>query len=448
MKKKTGLENFTDPANLVHCLGGHLIDAHFLVAVSGGADSMVLLHLMNKSGLPVSAAHVNYKLRGEESDRDQLLVENYCKQNEIKLHLLNAGKKMEEKPGNVQQKARDIRYDFFQSLLKKYRYTHLLTAHHADDLAESFLLFAFRGAGSKALSSMLHENNRMIRPLLHFTSSEIKTFAKAQKIPFCEDSSNNEEKYMRNFFRNSIFPLIAEKQPDYLKGLMHTLHALRTTSVVEEKWFTECLERFSFRDEINSGIRLEAFARHYKGNAYLIAGFLHHLGFNSTQSEEIQTALKNKTSGKSWNLKGRKNLLYRGCLIHEQEEHTFVSVLWQSAQEPLLLGNYQFRVVSKNKILKEQDQSWMISLDIQKVSFPLEIRPWKKGDYFYPEKGKGKVLLSDFFINLGIDPFTRNRLPLLCKENQILSIPFLRNDRRALAPEDERNQLLIQIKKT
>ena len=445
--KKSGLENFTEPRNLVHCLGGHLIDAHFLVAVSGGADSMVLLHLMNKSGLPVSAAHVNYKLRDDESDRDQQLVEAYCKQNEITLHLLNAGKKMKEKSGNVQQHARSIRYDFFQSLQKKYNYTHLLTAHHADDLAESFFMFAIRGAGSKALSSMLQENSLIIRPFLQYSSSEIKAFAVKNKIPYCEDSSNSEEKYMRNFFRHRIFSSIAEKQPDYLKGLMHTLHALRTSSAIEEQWFNDCLERFTFKDEISSGFRLAAFAEYCKSNSYLITGFLHHLGFNASQSEEIQTALKNKISGKSWVLKGRKALLYKGNLLSEQDQHPFVSVIWQSAQEPLLLGNYQLRVLSTIKTSNEQEKSWLVSLDVKKVSFPLEIRPWKKGDYFYPEKGKGKVLLSDFFSNLGIDQFTRSKLPLLCKENQILSVPFFRNDARALATKDVRQKLHIQIKK-
>jgi tRNA(Ile)-lysidine synthase len=179
----------------------------------------------------------------------------------------------------------------------------------------------------------------------------------------------------------------------------------------------------------------------------LITGFLHHLGFNASQSDEIQTALKNKISGKSWVLKGRKALLYKGNLLSEQDQHPFVSVIWQSAQEPLLLGNYQLRVLSTIKTSNEQEKSWLVSLDVKKVSFPLEIRPWKKGDYFYPEKGKGKVLLSDFFSNLGIDQFTRSKLPLLCKENQILSVPFFRNDARALATKDVRQKLHIQIKK-
>jgi tRNA(Ile)-lysidine synthase len=431
---------------LLKHLGGHVIDRVFLIAVSGGVDSMVLLYLMKESGLPVAAAHVNYGLRGEDSDADEALIRKICTSYGISLHVLNAKKEMQGIDVGIQEKARNIRYQWFEKLCKEHHYTDVLTAHHADDLIENFLMYAFRGSGTKGLIGMLSAGGNLIRPLMDCFKSEILAFASAYHIEYREDSSNCKEDYLRNYYRNHILPLIFERDHTGKKGIMHTLRTLDQLESVQDVWLKEIQQKYSSSHPAGSVFLLADFIRAYPDERLLFT-LLHSFGLNASCQSEVAKALQQKTSGKIWHAETGNILLHRGNLIIEHILHSPVTIDWTDADTPVMVEGFTFSLIKNETGEGASANLWALLLDNEKVCFPLTIRNRKKDDYFYPEKGKGRVLISDYLTNLGMDRFLKERVLLLCKNEEVLAIPFYRNDKRNLS-DKRKNTIHITIKKT
>ena len=208
----------------------------FLLAVSGGVDSMVLLHLFKVSGLKFEVAHINYKLRGNDSDLDQKLVEEFCIKNNIKYHLYQISEKDKKPENSIQLWARKLRYDLFFKILKEANLDFIVTAHHLNDELETFLINLSRGSGIKGLSGIPANENQILRPLLSFSKNEIYEFAKENKIDFREDLSNQKNDYLRNKIRNDIIPNLLETSDSFLKNFEKSISYLnQTRSFIEEK---------------------------------------------------------------------------------------------------------------------------------------------------------------------------------------------------------------------
>lgn len=201
--------------------------SNFLLAVSGGADSMVLLQLFFSLKLKFQVAHVNYHLRGEDSNADQELVRNFCMKNEIPFHLYDVSEKDEKPENSIQNWARNLRYDFFRKIQKDENLDYLVTAHHLNDELETFLINLSRGSGIKGLSGIPANENQILRPLLNFTKDEIYAFAKENQVEFREDLSNRKNDYLRNSFRNLVIPEIMKTAPNFLNSFRESVHYLR-----------------------------------------------------------------------------------------------------------------------------------------------------------------------------------------------------------------------------
>ncbi|MBN8622521.1 MAG: tRNA lysidine(34) synthetase TilS [Flavobacteriales bacterium] len=198
----------------------------FLLAASGGVDSMVLASLFEICNLKFEIAHINYKLRGEDSDSDQKLVEDFCFKNNIKFHLYPVSEKDKKPENSIQLWARNLRYDFFFKILKEENLDYIVTAHHLNDELETFLINLSRGSGIKGLSGIPSNENKIIRPLLNFSKEEIYAFAKENKIEFQEDLSNQKNDYLRNEIRNKIIPEITAVSTNFLNGFKDSLSYL------------------------------------------------------------------------------------------------------------------------------------------------------------------------------------------------------------------------------
>ncbi len=224
--EKTLLKNVL--GELKSFLQGHSATT-YLLAVSGGRDSMLLCHLMLQLKIPVEIMHINYGLRSSESDLDQKHVEEFCIENHIKLHLKRISKRQIQKEniGNLQAEARAIRYDFFNEVLNLRPGCLICTAHHKDDQVETFWLQLFRGSGMKGLGAMKKTNNAILRPLLNLSRNEIDLLVSALNIKFREDSSNINIKYRRNLWRHNLLPFLRENIPHiddqvyYLQGCLN-----------------------------------------------------------------------------------------------------------------------------------------------------------------------------------------------------------------------------------
>ncbi|WP_447951819.1 tRNA lysidine(34) synthetase TilS [Chryseobacterium koreense] len=198
----------------------------FLLAVSGGADSMVLLHLFKVAGLKFEVAHLNYKLRNEDSDLDQKVVQDFCSKNKIELHLYPVSEKDQKPENSIQLWARNLRYKVFRKIQQERDLEFLATAHHLNDELETFLINLSRGSGIKGLSGIPSSENKVIRPLLHFSKAEIYDFAEENGIEFREDLSNQKNDYLRNGFRNQVVAQIQKVSPNFLNGFKDSIHYL------------------------------------------------------------------------------------------------------------------------------------------------------------------------------------------------------------------------------
>ena len=194
-----------------------------LLAISGGVDSMVMLDLFIKAEFNIEVAHINYKMRESDSDDDEQLVKSFCIENNITFHNNEFPKELKEK-GNFQEVARDYRYDWFQNLCYEFTITKIATAHHSDDVIETFFINLFRGSGLKGLASMQSMHGNIIRPMLPFSKDEIYKYAEVNNIKFREDSSNKSDVYLRNFIRNKLMADIKSKSENYIKGISQSIN--------------------------------------------------------------------------------------------------------------------------------------------------------------------------------------------------------------------------------
>ncbi|NBW72030.1 MAG: tRNA lysidine(34) synthetase TilS, partial [Flavobacteriia bacterium] len=230
----------------------------YLVAVSGGLDSMCLLWTLNKLKLPLHVLHVNYNLRGTESIEDANLVQDYCKKIGVPLtvHAVDFKEFLKKNGGNLQQEARNTRYAFFNEISEKYPKSKVILAHHFDDQMETFWLQLFRQAGMSGLSGMKAVNDRYLRPFLSLPKEELKTLAKTNKIPWREDSSNAKNDYSRNRWRNEYLPFLNAKIPTLSTSvnLIQDIFQkqLDTDKIQNDKWKENILKTSKFTlKEIN-----------------------------------------------------------------------------------------------------------------------------------------------------------------------------------------------------
>ncbi len=273
-------------------LGGDISSKKFLLAVSGGADSMVLASLFKICDLKFEIAHVNYHFRGEDSNLDQKIVENFCIKYDIKFHLRDVSEDEKLKMKSLQNWAREVRYDFFFNLLEKENLDFIVTAHHMNDELETFIINLSRGSGIKGLCGIPQNENRILRPLLKFSKSEIYAFAEKNKIDFREDKSNQKDDYLRNRIRNQIVPKMEGVFPNFLEQFGESLGYLQNVNQFfqEEiqKTFDEIfLEGNEFEFTLDKTILLQK-------HKTIIVEIIRKLGFTGIEIEKIMIAENGK----------------------------------------------------------------------------------------------------------------------------------------------------------
>ena len=280
-------------------LGEDIFSKKFLLAVSGGADSMVLSHLFrffdsaqNDKGLEFQLAHVNYHFRGEDSNLDQKIVEDFCKKNDIKFHLKDVSEEEKTQMKSLQNWARELRYDFFFKILEEENLDYIVTAHHLNDELETFFINLSRGSGIKGLSGIPKNENRILRPLLKFTKNEIYAFAKENSIDFREDKSNEKDDYLRNKIRNQLTPKIVEIFPNFLEQFGESLSYLSSVNEFYQEEIAKTLEEVLMKEnEETFTLNKEKLFQKPK---VLIIEVIRKLGFSGIEIEKIISAENGK----------------------------------------------------------------------------------------------------------------------------------------------------------
>ncbi|WP_350291983.1 tRNA lysidine(34) synthetase TilS [uncultured Croceitalea sp.] len=400
--------------------------AKLLIACSGGLDSTVLSILAKESDLDFSLVHCNFGLREKEGDEDEQFVKQLSKDLGVVLYTKTFDTKKEKQQlgGSIQMVARDLRYKWFQELLESGEYSYLLTAHHADDSLETFLINLSRGTGIVGLTGIPYKNGSIVRPLLPFSRAAILAYAESNKLTWREDSSNTETKYLRNQIRHAIIPKLKETNGNFLSNFLNTQQRLRESSLILERTKKE-LQKTLFVYEGNTVIiSIKALQRLDPLSSYLYLLFQE---YEFTAWEDILNLL-NAESGKEVRstthrlLKDRERLLL-APISEEIQSEFYIKSDCTAINKPLKL--------SIEKVVKvSETHENILYIDIEKLNFPLMLRKWHNGDYFYPLGMKGKKKLSKYFKDEKVAIIGKEEQWLLCSGSEIVWVIGRRADER------------------
>ena len=412
-----------------------------LLAVSGGIDSMVLLDLFYKLRFDICVVHCNFQLRGKESDGDEMLVREICQDRYIpyfieKFDTLEFAK---ENKLSIQLAARKLRYDWFQEIIS-HGFDYVLTAHHLDDNVETFLINFIRGTGLEGLTGIPAQNGNIIRPLLPFSRLEIENYALENKIQWREDSSNASDKYFRNKLRHDIVPILKELNTGFLDSFQNTLHHLQQAESLVEDASKLVYEKVVVVKENQVEIHLKPLLQFENYKAYLYQ-WLNKFGFsawNDIYDLVVAQSGKQIFSETHVLLKDREKLILSERKSSNKEEIYSIESLDDKVNIPLKLRFYKGVNIFET-------HSNCIFVDESKLKFPLTIRKWQEGDYFYPSGMNGKKKLSKYFKDEKYSLLDKENQWLLCSEDQIVWVIGKRADDRFKSKETTQNSIKIVL---
>ena len=394
-----------------------------LIAVSGGLDSMVLLHrLQLEHGVGrIGVAHVNYGLRGEESDGDEAHVRVYCSSHGIRFHVkrVEMEKETEARSEGLQEAARNVRYEWFFDLMEEYNYGYLAIAHHSDDAIETFFINLLRGSGPEGLSGIQEDEERsIIRPLLDMDRVAIQSYAEEHGIQWRRDSSNDKPDYLRNRIRLELLPLLNELRPGFDKAMRRNMKIqCELAGILDTR--VEAYRETQVRKE-NERLRIVTTGE--QGEASLLHQILRPYGFSTTQVWDITEPGQ---SGRQIFSTSHMVTSHRGSLILDPLVSADEQVVISSIEE---FENYP--VIQRAELLSEAPQDFdpdpkIAHLDAD-LPFPWTLRPWRAGDRFQPLGMQGTKTISDFLTDLQMDRVQKAQTLVLIIEGRIAWVLGLR----------------------
>ncbi|MGB5171900.1 MAG: tRNA lysidine(34) synthetase TilS [Eudoraea sp.] len=418
---------------MLHLLRTHIIndfpellEGKFLVACSGGIDSVVLVNLLARLNLDFVIAHCNFQLRGYESDLDAYFVEDLARKVNRKAIIkdFNAEAHAEEKRLSIQLAARELRYQWFAKLLDQYQLIKLVTAHQSDDNLETFLINLSRGTGLDGLTGIPERNAFLSRPLLPFSRDDIMAYAQKEHLQWREDLSNEEDKYLRNKIRHDVVPALKDLHPSFLRNYETTRKYLQESSslILDYK---ERLKKELFVEENGLfKISIEALSAYNPLKAYLYILFKDY-GFK--QWNDVENLLK-ASSGKSIYsnthrlIKDRDIVILERISIQDNEEWVI----------PLEKADISLPLSLRISFVEKMDSyaKNILYVDKETLEENLVLRKYKKGDYFYPFGMKGKKKISKFFKDQKYNMIEKENQWLLCSGNNIIWVIGKRPDER------------------
>lgn len=409
----------------------------YLLAVSGGVDSMVLADLFQVSGFNFHIAHINYHLRNEDSNLDQKLVSEFCKKHKIPFHLYEVSKNDNQPENSIQNWARELRYRFFREIQEKENLEFLVTAHHLNDQLETFLINLSKASGIRGLSGIPANENGIIRPLLDFSKDEIYDFAKENQIEFREDKSNQKTDYLRNKIRHNIVPELEKISSDFLTNFSKSIHYINQA----KDFINESVDNKIKILKINSSesqviIDKENFSKESELIRYEI---LKRFGFSD--ENEMQKVLTAQTGSSFFNSEFQL-IINRNEMIFEKKKEKR-----GKNKDEIFLQINENQIIIPENIKKEIQEFgncfWKINKS--KVQLPLKLRRKQEGDVFFPIGMIGKKKISKFFKDEKLSILAKQKIWLLCDaDEQILGVLPFRQDGR-FATENSSDYLEVGV---
>nr|WP_321355955.1 tRNA lysidine(34) synthetase TilS [uncultured Draconibacterium sp.] len=418
-----------------------------LLAVSGGIDSMVLLHLFERSGFEYGIAHCNFRLRGAESDGDEAFVHEQVEQHGTPAHFETFDTKeyASLKGISIEMAARELRYEFFERIRRENEYDYIVTAHHQDDLIETFFLNLSRKTGIRGLTGIKEKKGKLVRPLLFASREEIEKYATGNYISYREDSTNSEVVYQRNFLRHKILPMFSELNPAFKKNFMASVENLKAAYDVYEDAIGGEIQEVLTEQKEQSVISISALQNSPHPKTVLLE-ILSGYGFNASVVDAVYQGLET-LSGKQFFSKTHRLVKDRDALFIQELTNDEDRVYYIEENDMELFTPFDISIerldANDFKIIKEAN---IACIDLDKVEFPLLIRKWQQGDYFQPLGMTGFKKVSDFFIDQKMPLHEKENTWLLCSGKKIVWIIGQRLDNRFKVTDATKQVLKIQIR--
>ena len=412
-------------------LAGEINPKIVFVAVSSGVDSTLLLDLLS-TYFNVVALHVNYKLRGEESDQDQAFLEEFCAKKNIpflvKEHDLKTELSLKVK--NLQNRAREIRYEFFRENLENNTDSFLFLGHHADDQIETFFIHYFRNSGIAGLSGMKLNNGLIYRPFLPFSKQELLECAKEKNLFWREDQSNSKNIYLRNRFRNEIIPALTEQVPELKSSILKLMSILQENQALIQQEISVYIRELTKKKSVLISELIDFGDERWielLRQANVPTGFL----------IEIKKLLHSK--------KGARLIFPKNAMIHavirEKEELFFEFDKEVTSAKP----NLKISIVTE---LPTSYNKQDLYLDDSKIDGELTLRKWSRGDRIFPLGITGSKLISDVLTDAKVPHAQRYNQWVLCDGSKLISCIGFCIDRRAIATAETKKIRCVQIEQS
>lgn len=419
-----------------------------IVALSGGRDSTVLLHLLNSSGYKVAAAHCNFQLRGAESEEDEKFVERYCRSLNVKLFKTRfATSEYAEKHGiSIQMAARDLRYEWLERIRSGERFDLIAIGHNLNDSVETMIINLIRGTGLKGLTGIKEKTGSVIRPLLFASREMIDQYIRENRVEYREDSSNSETKYTRNKIRHNVLPIFRDINPSFLDSINETTEHLSSAWDIYISAIREKKNEIVKGTESRYRISTDSLSLLENPETWIFEIF-RDWGFGRLQAKEI-AGLLTSSSGKQLHsdthtiTRDRTELL----ITRKSKKSPGKNIEIKSPEElkDSFLADYA-EIIKADKFSMISDNNYAC-LDASIISFPITIRKWEEGDYFYPLGMKGRKKISDFLVDLKVPLPDKDRIYVLEMNGEIIWVAGYRIDNRFRVKPSTTDILLIRKK--
>lgn len=424
----------------------HLLekDGKYLVALSGGADSVTLLWVLHELGYQIEACHCNFQLRGAESDRDEQFCVQLCEQLGIPLHRIHFDTRLyaEVHKESIELAARNLRYRYFAQLKEDVEADGICVAHHQDDTVETVLINLIRGAGIQGLTGISAKNGDILRPLLCVDRKEILAYLEEKGQNYVTDSTNLVDDVVRNKIRLNIIPMLKEINPAASKNIAQAARHLEEANKMLSS-IAICGEKSE-----DGTIRVAVLEIESAASAeYALYSSLSPYGFRGKAITEILASLH--STGKTWTSETHQLVIDRDCiLIREKQTEAFQGMKIPETGCYVLPRGEKIKLSIREREIdfSPSKEKFLITLDADAVTFPLHLRLAQNGDTFYPFGMKGKKLVSDYLTDRKKNLFEKqSQLVLEDAKGQIIWVVGERTSELCKIKEDTKKILYIQV---
>lgn len=420
-------------------------DEPVVAALSGGADSIALLLALHTLGYQCVAAHCNFHLRGEESDRDEKFAAAFARSLGIEIRIRNFDVLAYEKEHGVstEMACRELRYEWFERLREEVAAQAIAVAHHRDDNIETMFLNLLRGTGIAGLVAMNYRNGYIVRPMLDISRNDVELYLKDKRVDYVTDSTNKLNEFKRNRLRNVILPMLREYFPDADTTISHTIANLRENAVIYNRAIE--IDASVYRE--TGGINIARMAETYPAPGTLLFEMLHPLGFTKTQVNNILSSVEK--SGLTFLSPRYVASLNRGKLIVNKLAEAQDEVVHEVDIAP---GRYSFPVNMSVETLTpssfspgRDNNAIYLDADVLNGNPRFTLRHWRKGDRISPYGMVGTKKLSDIFSDAKLAISEKNSVWLLTRDDVILWVVGLRASRHFAVTDKTKNIIKLSV---